>query len=89
MTAKVNGQANKIRKQYCLEFAVGAFLQSAAGWEDENLAGIDEVGVTDGQIGADDARSVRSVAELRLRDLGEGVAVPHGELSGGLSRQSG
>ena len=89
MTAKVNGQANKIRKQYCLEFEVGAFLQSATGGEDENLAGVNEVNVADAWIGADDARSVRSMAELRLRDLGECVAQPDCHFSGRLNRQHG
>ena len=89
MTAKMNWQANKIRKQCYLEFEVAAFLQGAAGGEDENLAGVNEVSVADAWIGADYARRIRSAAELHLRDLREGVAQPDCYLSGGLNRQIG
>ena len=37
----------------------------------------------DGRIGTGDTRCVRSVTQLRLRNLGERVAGPHRELSSG------
>ena len=64
-------------------------LPSAAGGEEENLSGVDQVGIVDTRIGVGDAGCVGSVAKLGLCDLGERVAALHGELGGGLNRQGG
>jgi hypothetical protein len=53
------------------------------------LAGVDAVGIADGWIRVQQARRVGGVAELRLGNLGEGVAGAYGVLRGGAARGAG
>ncbi|OLC97887.1 MAG: hypothetical protein AUH86_06590 [Acidobacteria bacterium 13_1_40CM_4_58_4] len=69
-------------------FLGDGFLARAGGGEEQHLALVDEIGVADGGIGAGDAGPEGPVAQMRLRDSPERVAVARGVLGDRVGRRN-